>query len=102
MNIEDRLRQALEREAAPADFKRKVMQAVPAKKNVSLFWWNRRLSLALAFAVVLAAVVPAVIVENRHRRGIEARDQLLTALRVTNTTLRHTKQMIHRNTRRSS
>jgi negative regulator of sigma E activity len=102
MNIEDRLREALEREPAPADFKRKVMQALPAKKNLSIFWWNRRLSLALALAVIVAAVVPTVIVENRHRRGIAARDQLLTALRVTNTTLRHTKQMIHRNTRRSS
>ena len=102
MNIEDRLREALEREPAPADFKRKVMQAIPAKKNVSIFWWKRRLSLALASAVVLAVVIPAVIVGNRHRRGIAARDQLLTALRVTNTTLRHTKQMIHKNTRRSS
>jgi len=102
VNIEDRLREALEREPAPADFKRKVMQALPAKKNLSIFWWNRRLSLALALAVIVAAVVPTVIVENRHRRGIAARDQLLTALRVTNTTLRRTKQMIHKNTRRSS
>jgi len=102
MNIEDQLREALEREPAPAGFKHKVMQAVPAKKSVSIFWWNRRLSLALALAVVVAAVVPTVIVESRHRRGIAARDQLLTALRVTNTTLRRTKQMIHKNTRRSS
>jgi adenine-specific DNA methylase len=102
MNIEDQLREALKREPAPADFKRKVIQAVPAKRNISIFWWKRRFSLALAFAVILAAVVPAVIVEQRHRRGVEARDQLLNALRVTNTTLRHTKEMIHKNTRRSS
>ena len=102
MNMEDQLREALKREPAPSDFKRKVMQAVPAKKNISIFWWKRRLSLALVFAAVLMAVVPTAIVANRHRRRIAARDQLLTALRVTNTTLRHTKQMIHKNTRRSS
>lgn len=95
MNIEDQLRQALKREPAPADFKRKVMRALPGKRN-------RHLSLALAAALAVAAVVPVVVVELRHRRGIEARDQLVRALRVTNATLRHTKQMIHRNTRRSS
>jgi hypothetical protein len=102
MNIEDQLREALNREPAPADFKRKVMQALPAKKRSPSLWWKRRLSLALAFALVLAAVIPALVMEQRHRRGIAAREQLLTALRLTNTTLRHTKEMIHKNTRRSS
>ena len=101
-NIEDHLREALKREPAPADFKRKVMQGLPAKKSAAIFWWKRRLSLALASALAVAIVVPATVIEQRHRRGIEARDQLLTALRVTHTTLRHTKEMIHKNTRRPS
>jgi hypothetical protein len=102
MNIEDQLREALQREPAPADFKRKVLGAIPAKKSTQTFWWERRVLLAIAVALVVAALVPIRVAEQRHRRGVMARDQLLTALRVTNTTLRHTKQMIHKNTRRSS
>jgi hypothetical protein len=102
MNIEDQLREALKREPAPADFKRKVMQALPAKRNAPGFWWKRRFSLVLATAAAAAAILPTVVVEQRHRRGIEAREQLLRALQVTNATLRRTKEMIHRNTRRSS
>jgi hypothetical protein len=102
MNIEDQLREALKREPAPADFKRKVMRALPAKTSGYRFWGKRRMSFALASALALAAIVPAMVVEQRHRRGVEAREQLLRALQVTNATLRHTKQMIHKNTRRSS
>jgi len=102
MNIEDQLREALKREPASADFKRKVMQRVPARNTAPIFWWKRRMSFALASALALAALVPVAVVEQRHRRGAEAREKLLTALRVTNATLRHTKEMIHRNTRRSS
>ncbi len=99
MNIEDQLREALKREPAPADFKRKVMRALPAKKN---FWWKRRVSLALATALGVAAIIPVAVMEQRQRRGEEAREQLLRALQVTNATLRHTKEMIQKNTRRSS
>jgi uncharacterized membrane protein YcfT len=102
MSIEDQLREALKREPASGDFKRKVMRALPAERRAPVAWWKRRVSVAFAAAVALAAVVPGVVVEQRHRRGVEARDQLLTALRVTNNTLRHTKQMIQKNTRRSS
>jgi hypothetical protein len=102
MNLEDQLREALRREPAPADFKRRLLQRVPPKKRAPLFWWKRRMSFALAAAVIVAAAAPALILEQRRERGIEARDQLLTALRVANTTLRHTKQMIQKNTRRSS
>lgn len=102
MNMEDQLREALKREPAPVDFKRQVMERTPGKRSAPVFWWKRRLSLALAAALVVAAGVPSMVIEQRHRRGIAARDQLLTALRVANTTLRHTKQMIHKNTRRSS
>jgi hypothetical protein len=102
MNIEDQLREALKREPAPADFKRKVMQALPTQKSRSVFWWKRRMSFALASVMVAAAVVPVMVMEQRHRRGVEAREKLLTALRVTHSTLRHTKEMIQKNTRRSS
>ena len=102
MNIEDQLREALRREPASADFKRKLMQRLPARKTVPIFWWKRRMSLALAAALALGAVVPGALMEQRHRRGAEAREKLLTALRVTNATLRHTKEMIQKNTRRSS
>jgi hypothetical protein len=99
MSIEDQLREALQREPAPGDFKRKVMRALPAGKREPVAWWKRRVSIAFAAALAVAAVVPGVIVEQRHRRGVEARDQLVTALRVTNNTLRHTKQLIQKNTR---
>lgn len=102
MNIEDQLREALKREPAPAEFKRKVMQALPVRKSGWSFWGKRRVSFALATAMALAAVVPVVVMEQRHRRGVEAREKLLTALRLTNSTLHHTKELIQKNTRRSS
>ena len=103
MSIEDQLRDALKREPAAADFKRRVMQALPARKSApTLWWWKRRRSLVLATALAFAAVAPTVVIEQRHRRGVEAREQLLRALQVTNATLRHTKDMIQKNTRRSS
>jgi hypothetical protein len=102
VNLEDQLRDALRREPAPADLKRKVMQAIPAEKSARVFWWKRRISLALAAAMLVAAATPALIIEQRRERGIQARDRLLTALKVTNATLRHTREMIHKNVRRSS
>jgi hypothetical protein len=53
-------------------------------------------------AMLVVAATPALIIEQRRERGIQARDRLLTALKVTNATLRHTREMIHKNVRRSS
>jgi hypothetical protein len=92
MNFEDQLRRALTRDPAPADFKRKLMARVAKRVR-----WNRRVLLAFAAALLIAAAVPATVVV----RGIRARNQLLNALSVTQSTFRHTKELIHHNARRS-
>lgn len=107
MSFEDQLREALRQEPAPADFRAKLMARVQAESGAAVVtapWWKRRLSLALAAALVAGAVIPAGVLERQRldrERGLAARNQLLTALAVTNSTLRHTREMIRRNTRHS-
>lgn len=108
MSFEDELRGALVREAAPADFKRKLMARIEAEARtapVPIAWWRRRrVSLAIAAGLVVSVAIPGGVMEHRRRerlRGIAARDKLLTALSVTNTTLRHTRQMIRKTARRA-
>lgn len=122
MNLERELREALRREPAPADFAARLLAKTgalpgatsraikPGGKTLHLGWhfgrrrpwWRRRSTLALAAALVLALLVPTELAEYRRReqqRGIEARDQLITALTITKVQLRHAKEQIRRNTR---
>jgi hypothetical protein len=95
MNLEDDLRTALRREAAPADFTARVL----AKTRVPPFW-RRPVTLAIAAAVALAALVPPSVYEyRRQRRAIEARDQLIAALSITRVQLQQVRERIRQNTR---
>jgi len=94
MNLDDDLRRALRREAAPAGFAGRVM----ARTKVIPIW-RRPMVWAVAAGLAVAAVVPGVYEYRRHERGIEARDQLLQALSITRVRLQHTKEKIQQNTR---
>jgi hypothetical protein len=84
--FEQELRQAFERRPAPPRLKRKVMEEVrkrhdPQRRRFHVAWWQQ-----LAAGVALAAVVSGTVLwrqAEERRRGEAARQQLLTALRIT-------------------
>jgi len=82
--FEQELRQALERRSAPASLKRSVMARRNARRpqGHAVMW--QRLAAGLVIAAVLggAAEWEAHAREER-RRGKAAREQVLTALRIT-------------------
>ena len=95
MNLEDDLRRALRREPAPADFAARGLN-----KTRVLPFRRRPVTLAIAAALTLAALVPPAVYQYRRRqRAIEARDQLLVALSITRSQLQHVKERVRRNTR---
>ena len=87
--FERELRQALERKPAPPSLKRRILQARSARRTQRLHlqtvWWQR-----LAASVLLVGVIAGGYswrqVQER-RKGEEAKQQVLTALRITNRAL---------------
>jgi hypothetical protein len=87
--FEQELKQAMERRPAPPGLKRRIMQqrSIRRKQRVHSYaiWWQR-----LAASVLIGAVIAGGIgwrqIEQR-RRGEEAKQQVLTALRITNQVL---------------
>ncbi len=84
--FERELRQAMERRPAPPSLKRRILQQRAARQTQRVhnhtIWWQR-----LAASVLLAGVIAGGYgwrqVEDR-RKGEEAAQQVLTALRITN------------------
>lgn len=93
--LEQELRQALERRAAPVNLKRDILARRNARRprNFPVIW--QRLAAALALAAVLggAAEWEAHVREER-REGEAARQQVLTALRITGHALNHMNQQL--------
>lgn len=87
--FESELRQAMARRPAPPSLKRRIMQGRSARRaerhHTSVIWWQR-----LAASLLVAAVVAGGFgwrqIEER-RKGEEAKQQVLTALRITNQVL---------------
>jgi hypothetical protein len=105
VNLEDDLRAALRREPAPADFAARILaktypsKTCPAPFSV-LSFRPRPVTLAIAAALALAALIPpAVHKYRREQRAITARDQLIEALSITRVQLQQAKEKIRRNTR---
>jgi len=99
MNIDDdadlerSLRQALARIEPGRDF-----SAISYSRPRVIFWPPSRTMLALAAGLVLLLLVPIGMLQYqaRQRRGEQAREQLVTALRITESKLQKTRQMVVR------
>ncbi len=101
MTIEDQLRAALRRESPPSGFAAKVI-AKANSRRLPRWIWRRPMTLALAVAITLAAVIPPAVKDYRRRqqeRALDAEAQLLTALSITQTQLRRVSDQIQKNTR---
>jgi hypothetical protein len=92
-DFENELRDSLKREPAPASLKRKVMEGrqnraqihlsrASARQRSRMIWFER-----IAASLVLAGVAGGAVVGHfaiERRKGEEAKQQVFTALRVTN------------------
>ena len=96
--FEIELRQALERRPAPPGLKRKLMAEREARKRPravggSFVLWQR-----LAASIVLVAAIGGGLAWRQHeqelRKGEEARQQVLTALRITSHALDHAQAQL--------
>jgi hypothetical protein len=94
--FERELRQAFERRPAPPSLKRKLMDRRRRQQTERLshrrVMWER-----LAASVVLAAVMGGAYGWHDHeerRKGEEAREQVMTALRITNHALNAVKTQL--------
>ena len=84
--IEDKLRRALRPVDPDEGFADRVMARVRTEPAVPSRWRQNRLrniGAALAASAVLGAVLIHTWQNQRERRGLEARQQLIEALRVT-------------------
>lgn len=104
MNFEDDLRAALRREPAPDNFAANVLaKAGQRGKVAALPLWRRPATWALAAGLSVAALIPPAVLEYRHRqeqRALEAKHELLFALRITRTKLQQTRERVRRATAR--
>lgn len=87
-DFERELRQAFERRPAPPSLKRRVMDRRRAQgpRHVSVIW--QRLAASIVLVAALAGGMAWRNAEER-RKGEAARQQVLTALRITNHALNH-------------
>jgi hypothetical protein len=86
--FEKKVRFALQRREAPVGLKQRVLaRARERRQQERGRWWVMQ---RIAASVVLAAIVGGVAVYHQveeRRKGEEARQQVLTALQITNKTL---------------
>lgn len=88
-DFEREVRQAIQRRPAPPSLKRRILERRDSRRTEKLHlrtvWWQR-----LAASVLIAGVIAGGYswrqVEDR-RKGEEAKQQVLTALRITNRAL---------------
>jgi len=87
--FEQELKRAMERRPAPPGLKRRILQKRSARSterhHTSMIWWQR-VAASLLIAGVIAGGVGWRQIEER-RKGEEAKQQVLTALRITNQVL---------------
>lgn len=87
--FERELKQAMERRPAPPSLKRRIMQRRIASRterhHATVVWWQRLAASLLVGAVVAGGFGWRQIEERR--KGEEAKQQVLTALRITNQVL---------------
>lgn len=91
-DFEIKLRQAMQRQEAPLGLKQRVLARARERRRAERRpWWRVHFAQRIAASLVLAAVCGGVAVYHQQmeerRKGEEARDQVLTALRITGRTL---------------
>lgn len=104
MNFEDEVRAALRREPAPPDFAPRVVALAAREKKVSVMpSWRSPATWAVAAGIAVAALIPVGMIEHQNRerqRGLQAKADLYTALRITRAKLQQTKERVRRVTSR--
>jgi hypothetical protein len=80
--FESEMRQAFERRPAPPGLKRRLMEKRRTRKPYDSFFTWQRLAASLALTAILAGGLQWRNVEER-RKEEEAREQVMTALRIT-------------------
>lgn len=87
--FERELRQVMERKPAPPSLKRRILQARNAQRtqklHIQALWWQRLAALVLIVGVIAGGYSWRQVEERR--KGEEAKQEVLTALRITNRAL---------------
>jgi hypothetical protein len=110
-DFERELRESLERQAAPAGLKRKVMEQriqdrarlelnrTAARQRRRLVWFERIAASLVVASVAASAVVGHYAIERR--KGEEAKQQVFTALRITNRAFQVMNEQLEKRDRNS-
>ncbi len=102
-DFERELSEAMKRQPAPADLKRKVLERRrrehAQRRQMRVMWWQR-----LAASIVLAGVAGGAVYW-RHtvevHRGEEAKQQVFTALRIANRALEQMNVQLEQQNRKA-
>ena len=90
-DFEMKLRQAMQRQEAPLGLKQRVLARTRERRRAEQRpWWRVHLMQRITASLVLVAVCGGVAVyhqQEERRKGEEAREQVMTALRITSKTL---------------
>ena len=90
-DFEARLRGAMQRQEAPLGLKQRVLARARERRRAQQPWWRVPLVQRVAASLVLAAVCGGYAVYHQQaeerRKGEEAREQVMTAFRITSKTL---------------
>lgn len=97
MNLDQGLRRALRRRTPDAGFSARVLERVAAEERAGAVdrrrphWW-RAAAASVALAALLGGYTTHRVVE--YRRGVEAREQLLEAMRIAGEKVRYAQQEV--------
>lgn len=93
MNLENDLKRALRRERPPAGFAGRVMQRIDAgaRPHRRPVWWR-----AAAASVTLGLLLGGYATHKaaEHRRGEQAKEQVLEAMRIASEKMQYAKQEV--------
>jgi len=93
--IEDRLRNALQRREPPPGFAERVMARLPRRRPVFV-WWRQMAAIAALLVVTVSSAMYERHREMEHRRAEQASRELMVALRLTASKLEHVKYRVAR------
>jgi hypothetical protein len=98
--FERKLRNAMQHRPAPLGLKQRVLARARERRQAQhgRLWMLQRVGVSIVLAAVFASV--AVYRETQERKkGEEAREQVLTALRITNKTLNRVSERLAENSK---